>query len=99
MPLNYVVRSQVIDPGAPAPRILPPVDGNLLVALLADLIEQLLFGLAGSGARGATGAKITSMTPLLSDSSQASNRIRRDPSFSRLACASATIKLAASSLV
>ena len=27
MPLNYVVRSQVIDPGAPVPPMLPAVDG------------------------------------------------------------------------
>ena len=31
MPLNYVVRSQVIDPGAPVPPILPPVDGCLFL--------------------------------------------------------------------
>ena len=29
MPLNYVVRSQVIDPGAPVPPILQDVDGCL----------------------------------------------------------------------
>jgi hypothetical protein len=31
MPLNYVVRSQVIDPGAPVPPILLPVDGYLFL--------------------------------------------------------------------
>ena len=30
MPLNYVVRSQIIDPGVPR-RILPPVDGYLFL--------------------------------------------------------------------
>ena len=28
MPLNYEVRSQVIDPGAPVPPMLPAVDGH-----------------------------------------------------------------------